>query len=60
MIYIESYLIYFLCCFSSPKWSIRIRDSKFGLALVIESSRQVSSQSFLSPELLTVLVKGLM
>lgn len=54
LIYKESILIHFLCCFSSPKWSIRIRDSKFGLALVIESSRQVTSQSFLSPELLTV------
>lgn len=29
--------------FFFSKWSIRIRDSKFGLALVIESSRQVIS-----------------
>lgn len=34
--------ISFDCLLSLPlKWSIRIRDSKFGLALVIESSRQV-------------------
>lgn len=36
----------FMFIFSSPKWSIRIRDSKFGLALVIESSRQVTLSGF--------------
>lgn len=48
----NAFYLYIFKIFFSTKWSIRIRDSKFGLALVIESSRQVTCFFFFSCSLI--------